>query len=94
MEARWGPAVGFASHPSPGVPVPPIEENLQPLLIAVEGGQSLEQRRLIARDDDETARHVPGPQAARGKKKTRRQLSRRDVTPIRTAAQGQNPTAA
>jgi hypothetical protein len=37
---------------------------------------------------------VPGPQAARGKKKTRRQLSRRDVTPIRTAAQGQNPTAA
>jgi hypothetical protein len=61
MGARWGPAIGSAPHPSPGVPVPPIEENLQPLLIAVEGGQSLEKLRLIARDDDETARHVAGP---------------------------------
>jgi hypothetical protein len=61
MGARWGPAIGSAPHPSPGVRVPPIEENLQPLLIAVEGGQSLEQLRLIARDDDETARHVAGP---------------------------------
>lgn len=61
MGARWGPAVGSASHRGLGVPVPPVEEDLDPLLIAVEGGQSLEQPRLITRDDDETARHVVGP---------------------------------
>ena len=62
MGARWRPAVGSASHRDPGFPVPSIEEDFDPLLLVVEGGQSLEQLRLIARDDDETARHVAGPQ--------------------------------
>ena len=41
--------------------MPPIEEDFEPLLVAVEGSQSRELPRLIARDDDEKARHVAGP---------------------------------
>ena len=61
LGARRGPALGAARARDPGVPAPPIEEDVDPLLLLVEGGQSLDQLRLITRDNDETARHVAGP---------------------------------
>lgn len=53
--------------------MPPIVEDFEPLLLAVEGGQSREQRRLITRDDDKKARHLAGPPSARGKQELRQQ---------------------
>ena len=61
ISARWGPAVGSIPHPGSELPVPPIAEDLDPLVLRVEGGQPREQLRLILRDDDERAFHVAGP---------------------------------
>jgi hypothetical protein len=41
--ARWGPAVEFVAHPGPGLPVSLIETDFDPVLIAVERGQGVQQ---------------------------------------------------
>jgi hypothetical protein len=60
--ARWVTAVGSVAHPGASLPLPPIEADLDILLMGVHEGELRQQLRLIPRDDDEASFHGANPQ--------------------------------
>src|SRR5512137_1419965 len=58
---RSGTAVGPVPPAGPGLPLPPIEEDLNPPRAAVEAGPGRPEFRAIACDDNEPPPHVTSP---------------------------------